>query len=260
MSPTLMCYSQLFISVSLSIITYGCFRRKVLESEKVEMTKKERLGSNSNSETQLAEVTAKSDRTEWEAPQSGQKTSTKLEVAKEPSQFPKSLSAESFEVRFKESDSPDGRKTDGDQKKDTITRAPADNVPQKPEGVTGAPTAPMLSKAQPVEEKKPKKHVFILEPLSDQQSEERKDSQDETVHDAPSLEKINISKKSEELESIRRNIMKKPKTSKNIPQQVKTISQDETQLYQLQKTMTSQRNGREEKLMLDKTPFPSSLL
>ncbi|KHJ77818.1 hypothetical protein OESDEN_22562, partial [Oesophagostomum dentatum] len=74
---------------------------------------------------------------------------------------------------------------------------------------------------------------------TERKGKEGKESvEDETIHDAPSLAKVNISKCSEELETLQMKRTKSKQTSERTPE-VKSELTDESKLYPLQKTMGS---------------------
>ncbi|EYC16812.1 hypothetical protein Y032_0032g2508 [Ancylostoma ceylanicum] len=313
MYTPLMYYSQLFICVSVTLITYGCSRRRVEESGKFESTKKEVVAvtSNSTSETRdnIIEITAKSDRAEWfsqeprkPSPQERRKPSSnehhkpvgKHDDSKDP-HHPKSLSLDSLKQDFKPTSEggPDGKRAEplaqvknvptktGTRKFEIFsailkfqclncTQLTAPHVAQKHDTGNSRNLAKMsvdLKKTQEYNwdkaQKGRKKHVFVLEPISflnsaNKEEEQKKVPQDdETINDAPSLVRVNISKDSEELQSYQGQVKAKGEVPKDLPT-AREVSFDESLLYPLQKTMGSQRLEANEGLALDKTPYPSS--
>ncbi|KAL6736786.1 hypothetical protein Aduo_007098 [Ancylostoma duodenale] len=312
MYTPLMYYSQFFISVSLTIITYGCSRRRVGVSEKVETTKKDVVAvtSNSTSETRETpiEITAKSDRAEWfsqENPkielqerrkpslQEHQKHTAKHYESKDSHPL-KPLPIDYFKINLKPTTEggPDGKRAEttvqlknvptktgksSSQLSSAVLKFQFLNCTQFTAGlVTTKPDADNfgslkknveLKKTQECdrvkERKGPKKHVFVLEPISSLNSENKDEElkkaaqDDETINDAPSLARVNISKDSEEMPSFQGSIKRKTEVKKELTP-AKEVSLDESQLYPLQKTMGSTRFEVNENLALDKTPYPSS--
>ncbi|RCN49338.1 hypothetical protein ANCCAN_04589 [Ancylostoma caninum] len=281
-----MYYSQFFICASLTIITYGCSRRRVYGSEKVETTKKDvaAVASNSTSETRETpvEITAKSDRAEWfpqEAPklelqerrkpslQEQRKQMAMYEESKGP-HAPKPLSMDYFKLKPTTEGGPNGKRAEPPaQIKNVLMKTAIIVTPKSDADKFRSLKNVELKKTQECdwvkERKGPKKHVFVLEPISFLDSENRNEElkrasqDDETINDAPSLARVNISKDSEEMPSSQGQIKAKAEVGEKLPT-AKEVSLDESQLYPLQKTMGSQRLEANEILALDKTPYPSS--
>ncbi|CAJ0605372.1 unnamed protein product [Cylicocyclus nassatus] len=241
---TVMCYSQVFICASLAVIS--CHKRRAEVSEKTEVTAK---GASSASE--IVEVTAKSNRADWNNAQDTHPSVTS-DKSKE-TQISKPNLGKATSDQQASSSEPKKAEISADVKLPPV--GSSDSAHKQAE----TPKDSALKKDD-IKSKEGKKHVFVLETLSFLKTERKdaddKKAEDETVNDAPSLTKINISKASEEMISIQT----KKETPKGAQFPKPKEGFDDSKLYALQRTMASHSDGTLKQLAVKKTPYPSAEL